>query len=126
MLKIDKGWGHELVWANTDKYCGKLLNFNKGSKFSMHFHLEKDETWYVLKGKFLLSTLNTENASIKERFLNEGDTWRNRPMEPHQLTCIEEGIIIEVSTKDSHQDNYRVMPGDSQKEVKKNDTDYWI
>ena len=126
MLKIDKGWGHELVWANTDKYCGKLLNFNKGSKFSMHFHLEKDETWYVLKGKFLLSTLNTENASIKERFLNEGDTWRNRPMEPHQLTCIEEGIIIEVSTRDNHQDNYRVMPGDSQKEVKKNDTDYWI
>jgi hypothetical protein len=35
---------------------------------------------------------------------------------PHQLICIEEGTIIEVSTPDSVEDNYRVLPGDSQRE----------
>jgi hypothetical protein len=35
---VEKGWGHELIWVTNDKYCGKLLKFNKGAKFSMHFH----------------------------------------------------------------------------------------
>ena len=48
---VEKGWGSELIWATNDKYCGKLLKFNAGAKFSMHFHSEKDETWYVLDGK---------------------------------------------------------------------------
>ena len=50
-----KGWGHELIWANTESYCGKLLVFKeKGNKFSMHFHREKDETWFVQDGEFTL------------------------------------------------------------------------
>jgi hypothetical protein len=52
---VEKGWGHELIWATNDKYCGKLLKFNKDAKFSMHFHAEKDESWYVLDGRFLSS-----------------------------------------------------------------------
>ena len=43
---VQKGWGHELIWATNDKYCGKLLKFNKGARFSMHFHAEKEETWF--------------------------------------------------------------------------------
>jgi len=34
---VEKGWGSELIWATNDKYCGKLMKFNTGSKFSMHF-----------------------------------------------------------------------------------------
>lgn len=81
----------------------------------MHFHAEKDETWYVLSGKFVVKYINTLNAQQNELTLTEGDTWRNEPLEPHQLICIEEGTIIEVSTPDSVEDNYRVQPGDSQK-----------
>lgn len=112
--KVEKGWGSELIFATNDKYCGKLLQFNKGAKFSMHFHAEKDETWYVLTGKFELRYIQTQNAEMKTTYLNEGDTWRNEPLEPHQLVCIEEGVIIEVSTPDSVQDNYRILPGNSQ------------
>jgi len=112
---VPKGWGHELIWATNDKYCGKLLKFNKGSKFSMHFHAEKDETWYVLSGRFEVRWIDTTDASHKFANLVEGDVWRNEPLLPHQLICIEEGTIIEVSTPDSIKDNYRVMPGDSQK-----------
>lgn len=111
---VEKGWGHEYIFATNDKYCGKLLKFNQNSKFSMHFHAEKDETWFVLSGKFLVNYINTLNAQHKQIILNEGDTWRNEPLEPHQIVCLEEGTIIEVSTPDSVEDNYRVLPGDSQ------------
>ena len=112
---VEKGWGHELIWATNEHYCGKLLKFNKGAKFSMHFHSQKDESWYVLNGTFRIRFIETHDASIHEIILKEGNSWRNRPLQPHQVECLEEGTIIEVSTPDSVEDNYRVMPGDSQK-----------
>ena len=112
---VEKGWGHELIWATNDKYCGKLLKFNKGAKFSMHFHREKDETWYVLDGTFDLLTVNTEDASVQKTRLNQGDVWHNPPLLPHQVICVSEGTLIEVSTPDSVEDNYRIARGDSQK-----------
>ena len=111
---IPKGWGEEIIWANTDKYCGKFLNFKAGARFSMHFHKDKDETWYVLSGKFELRFINTKNAQQTVQELTAGDVWHNPPLSPHQLICFEEGTIIEVSTPDSVEDNYRVLPGDSQ------------
>lgn len=112
---VEKGWGSEFIFATTDKYCGKLLNFNAGSQFSMHFHAEKDETWYVLSGRFLISYVNTKDATTDDRYLEQGETWHNPPLLPHRITCIEAGTIIEVSTPDSVEDNYRILPGDSQK-----------
>lgn len=111
---VEKGWGHELIWATNDKYCGKLLKFNKNAKFSMHFHAEKEETWYVLSGKFIVKYIDTKIAREEEKILNQGDTWHNSPLLPHQVICLEEGTIIEVSTPDSVEDNYRIAKGDSQ------------
>lgn len=113
---VDKAWGRELIFATNDKYCGKLLIFDKAdSKFSMHFHKEKDETWYVLSGSFSLELIDTKNASRETKILNKGDTWRNLPLVPHRLTALQDdSVIIEVSTPDSVEDNYRVLPGDSQ------------
>ena len=111
---VDKGWGSELIWATNDKYCGKFLKFNTGARFSMHFHREKDETWYVLTGKFKVIHIDTKDESIHEETLLPGDTWRNEPLLPHQIICEEEGTVIEVSTPDSVEDNYRVAKGDSQ------------
>ena len=113
--KVEKGWGSELIWATNDKYCGKLLNFNSGARFSMHFHAEKDETWFVLSGEFVVKVIDTANASVTEHKLGAGDTWHNPPLLPHQIICVEEGTIIEVSTPGSVEDNYRVGKGDSQK-----------
>jgi mannose-6-phosphate isomerase-like protein (cupin superfamily) len=112
---VEKGWGHEFIFATNDKYCGKLLKFNTGAKFSMHFHSEKDETWYVQSGKFIVEYIDTKDASVYSQQLTIGDTWHNPPLLPHRLICVEEGTIIEVSTPDSVEDNYRVLPGDSQR-----------
>lgn len=111
---VEKGWGSEYIFATNDKYCGKLLQFNTGAKFSMHFHAQKDESWYILSGKFILKMIDTDKAMEHETILTQGTSMRILPLQPHQLICIEEGIIIEVSTPDSVQDNYRIYPGDSQ------------
>lgn len=113
--RVEKGWGSEQIWATNDQYCGKLMHFNTGAQFSMHFHAVKDESWYVLSGRFIVRWINTDDASVSERELDPGNTWRNMPLVPHQLVCLEAGTIIEVSTPDSVEDNYRVKPGDSQK-----------
>jgi len=113
---VKKGWGHELIWATNEKYCGKIMFFEKqNAKFSMHFHREKEETWLVTNGKFKVRWIDTATAEIHEKELNEGDTWHNPPLQPHQLECLVAGSsITEVSTADSVEDNYRVAPGDSQ------------
>jgi quercetin dioxygenase-like cupin family protein len=114
---VKKGWGHELIWATNEKYTGKLLVFDQaGSKFSMHFHTNKDETWYVNQGSFLLRWIDTTSAVMNEQVLRTGDTWRNLPNVPHQLEALEAGsTVTEVSTADSVEDNFRIFPGDSQK-----------
>jgi mannose-6-phosphate isomerase-like protein (cupin superfamily) len=111
---IPKGWGSEIIFENNELYCGKLLNFKKGAKFSMHYHLIKDETWYVKEGEFLYRYINTNDASIIEVNLKEGDTVRQLPGQPHQLEAITDGVIFEVSTQHFDEDSYRVMKGDSQ------------
>ena len=112
---VPKGWGSEEIWATNDLYCGKLMNFNTGAKFSMHFHAEKDETWYVLSGEYQVRFIDTKTADEYLQTLKAGDTWHNPPLVPHQLICMAAGTIIEVSTPDSVEDNYRVAKGDSQK-----------
>ena len=112
---VEKGWGHENIFATNDKYTGKLLVFNEGSRFSMHFHAEKDESWFVLEGVFDLLTIETKDATVKKERLQAGDSKRIKPLVPHQLICIQKGTIIEVSTPDSVEDNYRVAKGNSQK-----------
>ena len=85
---VQKGWGYELIWATTNDYCGKIMFFNKnGNKTSMHFHKEKDETWFVNNGRFLLNYIDTTTAEYKSQELTEGMTWRNPPLMHHQLVC---------------------------------------
>lgn len=108
--RVAKIWGHEQIFASNDLYCGKFLNFDEGTKCSMHFHATKDETWYIMSGKFEVIWIDTKDASKHSEILTVGKTWRNTPLMPHQIICIEAGSILEVSTPDSVEDNYRVEP----------------
>lgn len=113
---VQKGWGYELIWATNDQYCGKIMFFEKaGAQTSMHFHKEKDETWFVNSGRFKVRYIDTSNSMLYEKELEEGSTWHNPPLFPHQLIALtNEASITEVSTPDSVEDNYRIGPGDSQ------------
>ena len=112
--KVPKGWGEEIIIENNEMYCGKLLKFKKGCKFSMHYHLIKDETWYVNKGSFIYRWIDTETAETIEQKLTVGDVVRQRVGQPHQLIALTDGEVFEVSTQHFDEDSYRVFRGDSQ------------
>lgn len=117
--KVEKGWGHELVIANSEKYCGKVMHFHQGARFSMHYHIRKTETWYVASGQFEFRWIDTESADMKTQILNVGDIVTNEIGQPHQLICLREGDVFEVSTQHFDSDSYRVMKGNSQTSDKK-------
>jgi len=111
---VQKKWGYEKILHNRADYCAKILHFNKGGRFSMHFHLQKTETWYVAKGEFDLYYINTDNADLKVERLVEGAIIEVEKGSPHQLVAITEGEIFEASTMHYDYDSYRIAKGDSQ------------
>ena len=110
-----KAWGYENWIINNELYCGKLLVFKKDKQFSMHYHLLKDEAWYISKGEFIYKWIDTENSTEQETIVREGDCIHLMPGQPHQMLAITEGAtIFEVSTQHFDTDSYRVKPGSSQ------------
>lgn len=110
--KIPKGWGHELVIHNSEKYCGKILVFKKGFKFSMHYHRLKQETWYVSKGSFLYRWIDLKDGTLHEQTLTEGAVVTQYQGDPHQLEALEDGEVFEISTQHFDFDSYRIWKGD--------------
>jgi hypothetical protein len=108
---VPKGWGKEIIFVNNDEYCGKILCFEKGKKFSMHYHLRKKETWYVNKGKFILFWIEPANGTMHTEYLEVGDVITNERGEPHQLIAVEDAEVFEVSSKHYDEDSYRVWKG---------------
>jgi mannose-6-phosphate isomerase-like protein (cupin superfamily) len=109
---VQKGWGKEIIFVNNPEYCGKILCFNKGKRFSMHYHIQKKETWYVAKGQFLLHWIETENGVSHSEYLNVGDVITNDRGEPHQVVALEDSELFEVSTRHYDEDSFRMWKGD--------------
>lgn len=111
--KTTTGWGTELEIHNGDGYCGRVLTVDKGQKSSLHYHIRKNETFYVLKGtiKVDLSFDLHERAVI----LTEGDCIDIPQFVLHRFTGIENATVLEISTYDAGEDDIvRVKPGDNQ------------
>lgn len=115
----EKSWGKETIFAYTESYCGKFLEFTRaGNKTSMHFHRIKDESLVIINGAFKLKVINTDTAIMEEIILRKGDTWRNPPLLPHQLESLEDNsIIVEVATIDDQSDTYRILPSITPREA---------
>ena len=95
--RVEKPWGHELWFAHTDRYAGKLLHVKRGQRLSLQYHESKDETSYLLSGRMLLSRGQSADALV-ERTLEAGDAWRNEPRVVHTVQALEDSVIVEVST----------------------------
>ncbi len=108
--RVEKKWGYELWIHNDMDYCGKLLVFNNsGDKFSMHYHMIKDETWYVQEGAFQFDWIDTENGERLYTQIEKGDVIEIKKGLPHQLTALTDGAtIFEVSTQHFDEDSYRI------------------
>jgi mannose-6-phosphate isomerase-like protein (cupin superfamily) len=108
--RVEKKWGYELWIHNDTDYCGKLLVFNNsGDKFSMHYHMIKDETWYVQEGAFQFDWIDTENGERLYTQIQKGDVIEIKKGLPHQLTAlVDNATIFEVSTQHFDDDSYRI------------------
>ena len=108
--RVEKKWGYELWIHNDSQYCGKLLVFTKsGNKFSMHYHMIKDETWYVQKGAFQFDWIDTENGERCYTIIKTGDVVYIQKGLPHQLVAMEDNsVVFEVSTEHFDNDSYRI------------------
>jgi mannose-6-phosphate isomerase-like protein (cupin superfamily) len=114
---VEKGWGREVIFADNEEYCGKILQFNEGGKFSLHQHFSKKESWTCVKGWFKLYYFDLETGEELVADFNDGDCVTIPRCYPHQLECVSVGggSIFEVSTQDNPYDSYRIRGGDSQK-----------
>ncbi len=97
MKKVDKPWGHELIWAVTDRYVGKVLHVKAGQKLSLQYHRAKDETVMVWAGKMRFEFFaEGEAPQVKE--MGPGEAFHVTPGLRHRMVAIEDTDIFEVST----------------------------
>jgi mannose-6-phosphate isomerase-like protein (cupin superfamily) len=96
--KVDKPWGHELIWALTDDYCGKLIFVKAGESLSLQFHREKDESWYVHSGRARIDMAAPGERVPQSEVVGPGAGFRIRPGTVHRVIAVEDTTILEVST----------------------------
>jgi mannose-6-phosphate isomerase len=93
---VDKPWGHELIWAHTERYVGKVLHINKGESLSYQYHRVKDETIRLLSG---IMEMDLEKDGVKSKIsLRPGDCLHIVPGMKHRMTAVEASDVLEVST----------------------------
>jgi mannose-6-phosphate isomerase len=95
--RVEKPWGHEIIWAHTDRYVGKLLQIDTGKRLSLQHHEVKDEWIHVLSGRLLL-TIENDDGVIEDRELGPGEGAHVATRRQHRYTAIETCTLIEVST----------------------------
>jgi len=96
--RVDKPWGYELIWAQTEVYVGKVLFVRAGESLSLQFHREKDESWLVQSGRAKLELGAVGESVLKEEVIIAGAAFHYRPGTVHRVTAIEDTTILEVST----------------------------
>ena len=123
---VEKNWGSETWIVNKQEYCGKLLKFTEGKKCSVHYHLLKDETFYLHSGKVEmhwmdpLGSIHDDQDQILKEFdklkqvvvLEAGDSFYVPKHRIHQVFALEDSDVFEFSTEHFDEDSYRLRRGD--------------
>lgn len=115
-----KPWGKEIWFAHTDNYAGKILEINKGHRYSLQLHEKKQETQYVFSGQLKL-TYGTDKSNLQDKILNPGDKFDVHPYTIHRLEAIEDSLVLEVSTPEL--DDVVKLDDDYGRSGKGNDSD---
>ena len=97
--RVEKPWGYELIWASTDRYCGKLLFVRAGESLSLQFHRRKDETIYVHSGRVQVE-MGDPGKPIDTEVVGAGRAFRLPPGTVHRLHALADTILLEASTPD--------------------------
>ncbi len=95
--RVDKPWGHELIWTETDRYVGKLIAITAGRRLSLQYHRAKDESIYVVSGRMILH-LESDSGDLEPIPLEPGGHHRIPTGRMHRFEAVEDTELIEVST----------------------------
>ena len=95
--RVEKPWGHELIWARTDRYVGKILHVKAGHVLSCQYHHRKDETMHVLRGELILRT-GTAADALDERPFRAGESVHIPAGLIHQIEAVVDTDVLEAST----------------------------
>jgi mannose-6-phosphate isomerase len=95
--RVEKPWGHEIIWAHAERYVGKLLFIKAGERLSLQYHEQKDETVYVLSGKMVFEH-GPRDAAREDLVMKPGDAFRITPHTVHRMIALEDTQILEAST----------------------------
>ncbi|MBI5543179.1 MAG: cupin domain-containing protein [Deltaproteobacteria bacterium] len=93
---VEKPWGHEVIWAHTERYVGKVLHIRAGHKLSLQFHRVKDETIHLWSGRLLL--VIEEGGALVEREMKPGDSCHIVPGTRHRMIALADCDVLEAST----------------------------
>jgi mannose-6-phosphate isomerase len=96
VVRVEKPWGYEIIWAHTDRYVGKILHINAGHALSVQYHETKDETVYLLSGKLVYRVW--ENDRPTDVGLEVGQAYRITPHTIHQMEAVTDCDVLEAST----------------------------
>jgi mannose-6-phosphate isomerase len=96
VVKVPKPWGHETIWAHSDRYVGKILHINAGQELSVQYHNKKDETVHLLSGEIVYRVKNGD--ILEDMVLKVGESFRITPGTVHQMVALTDCEVLEVST----------------------------
>ena len=114
--RVEKPWGHEILFARSERYCGKVIFVRAGEQLSLQFHRVKDETIYVHSGRIELE-IGEPGGPLDTEVVGPGRSFRLRPGVVHRWKALEDSIVLEASTPELDdvvrlEDNYgRAEPG---------------
>ena len=96
---VPKPWGHEVIWAHTPLYVGKILHIKAGQALSVQYHNQKDETIHLLRGEMIYRVGGGEvGSALREVSLVAGESFRNEPGMVHQMEAVTDCDVLEAST----------------------------
>lgn len=95
---VQKPWGHEVIWAHTEHYVGKVLHIKAGHALSVQYHNQKDETIHLLTGEMIYRVKKEGEDTLVELPLKAGESFRNTPGTVHQMEAVTDCDVLEAST----------------------------
>jgi len=95
---VQKPWGHEVIWAHTDRYVGKILHIKAGHALSVQYHNKKDETVYLLSGQLVYWVQPGDGEELRQVALGVGDAYRITPGTVHYMEAVTDCDVLEAST----------------------------
>ncbi len=96
VVHVPKPWGHETIWARTDRYVGKILHINAGHELSVQYHNRKDETIHLLAGRMVYRV--KQGDMLEDVQLEIGQSFRICPGTVHQMVALTDCDVLEAST----------------------------